>query len=130
MGERRASVRQKSFLRGCLYFLNRSGSVECLIRDLSPMGARIAVPGAVPLPEVVDLHIPQQHLTLRARVERRHGGEMGLAFSDVAAAIRPLWQSGELEQRVARVEAEVAALRRLMKRVQKRIENSDDGDPV
>jgi len=130
MGERRASIRQKSFLRGCLYFLNRSGSVECLIRDLSPLGARIAVADAVPLPEVVDLHIPRKQLTLRARIERRNGDEIGLVFSEIAATIRPLSPSGVLEQRVSQVEAEVVALRRLMKRIQNKIESGSDSDPV
>ena len=130
MGERRGSVRQKSFLRGCIYFLDRSGSVDCLIRDLAPLGARVAVPDSVAIPEIVDLHVPQKQLTLRSRVERRHGDEIGLAFTEVAAAIRPLPQSGELEQRVSQLEAEVVALRRLMKRVQNKIENSNDGDPV
>ena len=27
--------RQKSFLRGCLYFNNRRTSLDCLIRDIS-----------------------------------------------------------------------------------------------
>jgi hypothetical protein len=32
MAERRQSSRQKSFLRGCIYFNNRRSAVDCLVR--------------------------------------------------------------------------------------------------
>src|ERR1700733_14708541 len=35
-GQRRRVARQKSFLRGCIYFNGRRASVDCLIRDISP----------------------------------------------------------------------------------------------
>ena len=38
MGERRQSRRQKSFLRGCVYFNKRRGALDCLIRDISERG--------------------------------------------------------------------------------------------
>ena len=41
MAERRNSTRQKAFLRGCVYFNKRRGAVDCLIRDISDIGARI-----------------------------------------------------------------------------------------
>ncbi len=35
MAERRHATRQKSFLRGCVYFNKRRGAMDCLIRDIS-----------------------------------------------------------------------------------------------
>jgi hypothetical protein len=35
MAERRRATRQKSFLRGCVYFNKRRGAVDCLIREIS-----------------------------------------------------------------------------------------------
>ena len=39
--ERRRIPRQKSFLRGMIYFNNRRSVADCLIRDISPYGARL-----------------------------------------------------------------------------------------
>jgi len=82
MGERRRSVRQKSFLRGCIYFNKRRGAVDCLIRDISDEGARVIFSDSVTIPDVVELHIPHKEQTLRARVRRRNGCEVGLAFGE------------------------------------------------
>ena len=43
--ERRKVSRHKSFLRGMIYFYNRRSVVDCLIRDISPYGARLAERG-------------------------------------------------------------------------------------
>jgi len=81
MGERRRSTRQKSFLRGCVYFNNGQCSVDCLVRDISHEGARIIFSDHVRIPDVVQLHIPDKKRTLRAWVKWRRGNELGLAFS-------------------------------------------------
>ena len=86
MAERRQAQRQKSFLRGCVYFNKRRGALDCLIRDLSEHGARIIFSDTVSVPDVVDLYIPQKEQTVRARVQWRHGDEIGLAFPDAVRA--------------------------------------------
>jgi hypothetical protein len=52
MVERRRSVRQKSFLAGCIYFNDRRRSAECLIREISDQGARIVFSRAVNIPDL------------------------------------------------------------------------------
>ncbi len=126
MGERRRSVRQKSFLRGCLYFNKRRSAVDCLIRDISDEGARVIFSDAVSVPDVVELYIPQKEQTLRARVQWRHGDEIGLAFPDAVAAADASPQAGELVQRVGKLEAEVAALRRLVKQLKSELPGTSD----
>jgi hypothetical protein len=89
MAERRRSVRKKSFLRGCVYFNKRRSAIDCLIRDISDQGARIIFSGAVNVPDVVDLYIPQKEQTIRARVQWRRGDEVGLAFREAEVPGEP-----------------------------------------
>jgi PilZ domain len=125
MGERRASRRQKSFLRGVVNFDKRRGGMACLIRDLSDDGARIILSRTVTIPDVIELHIPQRGRTVPARVQWRRADEIGLAFTETpAAAASP--QQSELLQRIAELEAEVTTLRRTIKRLKR--ENAGDGE--
>ncbi|MGD0024581.1 MAG: PilZ domain-containing protein [Xanthobacteraceae bacterium] len=128
MGERRRSVRQKSFLRGCVYFNKRRGAMDCLIRDISDSGARIIFSETVSVPDVVDLYIPQKEQTVRARVQWRHGDEIGLAFPDAAGAAGSSPAAGELAQRVSQLETEIASLRRMLKRLKSEIKAGEDVD--
>jgi hypothetical protein len=124
MGERRRSSRQKSFLRGCVYFNKRRNAFDCLIRDISSTGARIIFSDTVSVPDIVDLYIPQREQTVRARVQWRHGEEIGLVFPD-GARVADGTSGGELAARVAQLESEIAALRRVLKRLKTEIENGD-----
>ncbi len=117
MNERRNSRRSESFLRGFVYVSRKRGGLACLIRDLSEKGARIVFSDTVTLPDVLDLHIPQREQTLRARVQWRRNDEIGLAFIDAERAAEPQPTAGEVIQRVAMLEAEIASLRALLKRL-------------
>ncbi len=120
--ERRKVARQKSFLRGMVHFNNRRNVVDCLIRDISPYGARLIFSDAVTTPDVLDLYIPQKEQTLRIHVIWRHGQEVGVAFPQ-AAQVDPAAEAGEtassagLAERVARLELEIAGLRRILKKM-------------
>jgi hypothetical protein len=127
MIERRRSVRQKSFLRGCVYFNKRRNVFDCLIRDLSDEGARIIFSDTVSVPDVVDLYIPQKEQTVHARVKWRHGDEIGLAFPDAMRAADGT-SEGELAIRVARLENEVLALRRMFRRLKAEIGGGEESD--
>lgn len=128
MGERRTSRRSKSFLRGFVYISRKRGALACLIRDFSEKGARIVFSDSVALPPVIDLYIPQRDQTLRARLQWRRGDEIGLSFigNERAAASEP--SAGEVMQRVAMLEAEIASLRTLLKRMKN--DKADTGGEV
>ena len=81
MDDRRASRRQKSFLRGVVYFDKQRSETACLVRDLSEDGARIILSQTVTIPDLVELEIPQREQVLIARVEWRRADEAGLSFS-------------------------------------------------
>src|SRR6201991_6067 len=93
--ERRRVARQKSFLRGMIYFNNRRSAVDCLVRDISPYGARLIFSDAVTTPDVLDLYIPQKEQTLRVQVIWRHGQEAGVSFAQAAQLDPVAEQSGE-----------------------------------
>lgn len=107
--------RLKTFLRGTIYFNNRQSSVDCVVRDISDGGARLAVSEAALVPDSFEVHIPQKDRTHQCDVKWRRGDEMGLQFHDDMqpgeqdAATQP-----DLARRVKKLEAEVAALRRLI----------------
>lgn len=128
MGERRRSIRRKSFLRGCVHFDKRRGALDCLIRDISEEGARIIFSDTVSVPDVVELYIPQKEQTIRAHVQWRHGDEIGLAFSETGRAPGEPPQAAELAQRVAQLETEIAGLRKALKRLKNEVEHGGTSD--
>jgi hypothetical protein len=119
MSERRIAQRQKSFLRGCIYYNNRRSATDCLIRDISPTGARLIFSDTVTVPDMVDLYIPQKEQMLRAQVQWRHGDEVGVGFP-AATKTKPgsATPADEgLAERVKNLEAEVAKLKKMLKRL-------------
>ncbi|MFL6797750.1 MAG: PilZ domain-containing protein [Xanthobacteraceae bacterium] len=118
MSERRGSTRQKSFLRGCVYFNNKRSAIDCLVRDVSAEGARLIFSEAVSVPDRIDLHIPQKDETLTAHVEWRHGDEIGVAFRAPANGAK---RDGELAARIYKLEEDILSLRRMVRRLQAEI---------
>ena len=118
MGERRGPARQSSFLRGCIYFNNRRSAIDCLIRDVSPAGARLIFSEAVSVPDVFDLYIARKEETLRAHVQWRHRDEAGVAFAKGGQAAAPAPSLDRaLADRVHKLESEIVALRKMLKRL-------------
>ena len=133
MAERRGLPRQKSFLRGCIYFNNRRSVLDCLVRDLSDDGARIIFSHTVNVPDVVELYIPQREQTLRAHAKWRRGDDVGLDFTNRAAAASAAASSaapsdGELGKRVSQLEAEVMALKRTVRQIKRELPNANDAE--
>ena len=119
MDERRLGTRQKSFLQGRIYYNNRRASIDCLVRDISPTGARLKFPGPVTAPELVELYIPNKDEFYRAQVQWNRGDEIGVHFirdeaESAPAAGGSLPEAG-LTERMQKLEAEVAGLKRIIK---------------
>jgi hypothetical protein len=113
--ERRRIARQKSFLRGMVYFNQRRSVLDCLIRDISPYGARLVFSVTVATPDTLDLCIPQKDRTLRTHVIWRHGREVGVAFAQIMEMDQP--GEGDIADRLGRLEAEVAVLKKALKKL-------------
>jgi hypothetical protein len=114
--ERRQISRQKSFLQGRIYFNNRRSSVDCLVRDFTDVGARLKFSESVTVPEAIELYIPNREEIRRARVIWRTKNEMGVVFGEEhqSPSIAPDAAQGDLAGRVQKLEAEVAALKRVV----------------
>ena len=120
--DRRTASRQRSFLRGRMFFNNRTSSIDCLIRDISATGAKLVCSDGVAIPDVVDLFLPHKDQWLRSHVQWRSGGEIGVHFESATAAAAAATAagtpgSGDLAHRVEQLEAEVAALKRVIRRL-------------
>jgi len=122
MSERRQANRRKSFLRGCIYFNKRRSVIDCLVRDISPTGARLILSEAASVPDVVELHIPQKEETLRARIQWRTDGEIGVVFGSEAEEKA----AAGLTKRIERLEAELAALKRMVRRLKSEVAGKDE----
>lgn len=122
MSEHRSEARQRVFLKGRITYNNGASSLDCLVRDLSATGARLAMSETTTLPEVFDLYIAQKDKTYRAALRWRRADGVGVTFPAevVRAAAAPAEASGMdasvtmLLRRVSELEAENAALRRLL----------------
>ena len=125
--ERRRITRQKSFLRGMVYFNNRRSVADCLIRDISPYGARLIFSDTVTTPDIIDLYIPQKEQTLRSHVIWRIGHDVGVAFPQAVQAEQSA-NSGDLAERVVKLEGEIAAIKRLLKKL--KTDTGQDPDPA
>ena len=126
MVERRRSVRQKSFLKGRVYFNKGRESADCLVRDLTNQGARIIFSDSINIPALIDLHIPQKDYNVRARVIWRQGVEIGLAFPDANLVPSAPTQSNDLAERVSKIETEIALMRRTLRGLMERIRSDSD----
>jgi hypothetical protein len=118
MDERRIGTRHKSFLQGRIYYNNRRASIDCLVRDISPAGARLKFSGPVTMPELVELYIPNKDEFYRAQVQWNRGEEIGVHFIREEAESAPavgVLPEANLAERMQKLEAEVAALKRLVR---------------
>jgi hypothetical protein len=119
--EPKIATRQRTFLKGTLYFDNRRASIECVVRDISNSGARLTFDHPANVPDNVELFIPNKQQTLRARVQRRAPNEIGIAF-EVARSLETRRASdAELQERVETLEAEIAALKRLVAKLKAKV---------
>jgi hypothetical protein len=131
MAQRRQATRQKSFLRGCIYFNNRRTVIDCLIRDISEHGARLRFSDSISTPDNFELHIPQKNQTLRVNARWRHGMDVGVTFTDVmhatpatsATAATP--DLAALSDRVQKLESEVSDMRRMLRRLKAEVARAD-----
>ena len=112
--EPKAAIRQRTFLKGTVYYDNRRASIECVVRDLSDSGARLTFDHPATVPDNIELFIQQKQQTLRACVRRREPYEIGIAF-EIERSLEPRRASDAgLQQRIETLEAEIKALKRLV----------------
>jgi hypothetical protein len=77
---RRSSPRKRTLLQGRIVFNDRFSLIECVVRDLSETGARIAFEHPIDIPPEFDLEIARKGISRRCRVSWSSGKEHGLMF--------------------------------------------------
>src|SRR5476651_467505 len=107
MTEKRSAPRQKSFLRGLVYFGNSPSATNCLVRDISDTGARLSFSSPPTVTDSLELHIPAKGETHHAKVSWRQFDEIGVAFVANSTTDTSHSNDDELSVRVARLEVEI-----------------------
>jgi hypothetical protein len=101
--ERRSTPRTRSLLAGKIIISNGEMNADCIIRDLSPNGARVRLSRAIGLPHAVMLLVIRDGLLIDATVSWRIGEDVGLALGNrrdlrrdqdpAQRSLRMLWAS-------------------------------------
>ena len=119
--ERRAFARHKTFIKGRIYFNNRLSTVDCIVRDLADIGARLEVPENVTIPESFELYLPTRDEHFQARVKWRKGNNLGIAWGgehNAKSGIDTAGSGASVAERLAKLEREVAILQRRLTALQ------------
>jgi hypothetical protein len=85
----RANERIRAFLRAQIIFNNRMSTIDCIIKNISPAGAKIALNDTLAVPTEFDLYIPQKGRTHHARLVWRDRDAIGVSFADTQAPAAP-----------------------------------------
>jgi hypothetical protein len=82
IGNRRASSRQRRLHGGKIVFNNNSSVIYCVVRDLSPKGARLSVFSPIGIPDWFDLRIDRNGACYPSKVAWRSADQIGVVFLD------------------------------------------------
>ncbi len=78
--DQRSSQRKRTILDGRIVFNKRSSVINCMVRDLSDTGARIAFGHVLDIPSEFEIEIPKKGMAVWARVMWSNGREHGIMF--------------------------------------------------
>ena len=110
----RSAPRTRTLLQARIEFHGGATTVDCTVRDLSESGARLQVGESVVIPSKFTLFVPKHSRRYHALLRWHRGGYAGVEFESEQAS-----SSGEAdpESRLAKLEAEVARLRRVIEAI-------------
>jgi hypothetical protein len=108
----RVAPRARTLLQARIEFNNGATTVDCTVRDMSETGARLQVSDNVALPPGFALYVPKHARRYEVHQRWRREGFVGIEFD---AGSRPYQDGSEADhEKMARLEAEVARLRRVI----------------
>ncbi len=123
MAESRRRNRTRTLL-GARVVKSGWSTLDCNIRDLTDLGAKLSVEPHDYLPDAFDLDIPHKSLSYKAVVRWREGPSVGVEFVVAAAAADP----ANLGEQIKRLEAENKALRLRIADMAKRLDSYGDAE--
>jgi hypothetical protein len=115
--EKREAPRHKCLLRAFVYFEGRGTAVNCVVRDISDIGARLQFDKPLVLTELLDLHIPIKGQSFHAEKRWHNGDQIGVAFN---ATQKTSIDDTGVDRRVGRLNEEIAVLKKAIKHLQKK----------
>jgi hypothetical protein len=80
--ERRQHPRNRVYYGGMVAFNARNSTLDCLVRNFSPRGAKIEFENSAMLPDRVDFEVARRGLSCLARLVWRDQNTAGLMFSE------------------------------------------------
>ena len=84
--ERRSTQRQRSYLAGHIVLNKRFSTIDCVVRDISPDGAKIEVSDTIPLPGTFELIVRHRGDSRCARLIWHDQNRIGVVFDAVKEA--------------------------------------------
>jgi hypothetical protein len=80
--ERRQHPRNRVYYGGMVAFNARNSTLDCLVRNFSPRGAKIEFENSAILPDRIDFEVARRGLSCLARLVWRDQNTAGLMFSE------------------------------------------------
>jgi hypothetical protein len=128
--DKRESDRVRAFLRAQIIFNNRMSTIDCIIKNISSTGARIALGDSFAVPAEFDIYIPQRSSSHHCKLVWRDRDSIGVDFVDVPhqpgtasqeAAAEPSAIGGEA--RIRQLEVQNAELKQRIRKLTARLED-------
>ena len=110
----RTAPRTRTLLQARIEFNGGATTVDCTVRDLSDAGARLQVAESVVIPSKFTLYVPKHSRRYHALLRWHRGGFAGVEFETEQ---KPEGEKSDPESRVAKLEAEVARVRRVLEAI-------------
>ena len=122
--EKRKTARQRLFLRAFVRTQDNS-HIDCFVRDISETGAKLRFKCRPPITDSIELYIPAKGQVAQSKLVWIDDCEVGVSFdSIVTVGSPPSSTDGELSVRMARLEDEITALKRVLHRLQKKVDKT------
>jgi hypothetical protein len=123
--EQRSTERIRSFLRAQITYNNRMTTIDCIIKNYSAGGAKIALSDTLAVPSEFDLYIPAKQRSHHARLIWRDKDSIGVSFVTAAPTAQPSEKpthgAADASARVSELEAQNAELKRRVNELSKRL---------
>lgn len=116
--EARGTDRVRSFLRARILFNNNNSTIDCIVKNISPNGAKIELSNTTTVPGEFTLDIPAKSQTVRARIMWRDTEAIGVQFIDEHVT-REVAQGDKVEK----LERELRKLKQVNAILVKRLED-------
>ena len=117
MTEVRAKDRIRTFLKAVIEFNNGASKLDCVVKNISPTGARLDITSAIGLPNEFNLKIPHRGEIFRSQLVWREKDAIGVRFlsptrQSMAPVENPTREPADLEAENARLKLRVRELTR------------------